>query len=87
MKAETFDIYLKPYIHDDLTSNLGRLCRSLMENTSLVAEFNYRPIKMLLTHYFTTLTTRGQPFIPVCPSLPKEDTTIQLIPPFCLTFI
>ena len=21
MKAETFDIYLKPYIHDDLTSN------------------------------------------------------------------
>ncbi len=21
MKAETFDIYLKPYIHDDLASN------------------------------------------------------------------
>ncbi len=72
MKAETSDIYLKPYIHDDLTSDLGRLCRSLMENTSLVAEFNYRPIKMLLTHYFTTVTNRGQQCIPHLPIIAKR---------------
>ncbi len=43
-----------------LTHNLGRLFSNLMENTSLVPGFKYRPIKMPLTHYFTSATIRGQ---------------------------
>ncbi len=42
------------------TSNFGRLFIILIENTSIVAEFQYRPIKMPPTLYFTLVTTRGQ---------------------------
>ncbi len=42
------------------TSNFGRLFIILMENTSIVAEFEYRLIKMPPTPYFTLVTTRGQ---------------------------
>ncbi len=45
-------------------SNFGRLFIILIENTSVAAEFEYRPIKMPLTPYFTLVTTRGQRSIP-----------------------
>ena len=45
-------------------SNFGRLFIILKENTSVAAEFVYRPIKMPLTPYFTLVTTRGQRSIP-----------------------
>ncbi len=45
-------------------SNFGRLSIILIENTSVAAEFEYRPIKMPLTPYFTLVTTRGQRSIP-----------------------
>ncbi len=41
------------------TSNFGRLFIILIENTSVVTEFEYRPIKMPLTLYFKLVTTRG----------------------------
>ncbi len=46
------------------TSNFGRLFIILIENTSIMAEFEYRPIKMPPTPYFTLVTTRGQRSIP-----------------------
>ncbi len=42
------------------TSNFGRLYIILIENTNVVTEFEYRPIKMPLTSYFMLVTTRGQ---------------------------
>ena len=45
------------------TSNFGRLFTILIENTSIVAEFEHRPIKMPPTPYFPLVTTRGQRFI------------------------
>ncbi len=45
------------------TSNFGRLFIILIENTSLLTEFEYRPIKMPSTPYFMLVTTRGQRFI------------------------
>ncbi len=41
-------------------SNFGRLFIILIENTSVVTEFEYRPIKMPLTPCFMLVTTRGQ---------------------------
>ncbi len=35
-----------------------------MKNTSLMAEFRYRPIKMFLTHHSTSIIKRGQHRIP-----------------------
>ncbi len=35
-----------------------------MKNTSLMAEFRYRHIKMLLIHHSTSIIKRGQHFIP-----------------------
>ncbi len=42
------------------TSNFGRLFMILIENTSVVAEFEYRLIKMPPTPHFTLVTSRGQ---------------------------
>ena len=41
-----------------------------------------RPVVLVITHYSTSVTTRGPQCICrlQCASLPGEDTTIQLIP-------
>ncbi len=44
--------------------HFGRLFIVLIENTGVAAEFEYRPIKMPLTPYFTLVTTRGQRSLP-----------------------
>ncbi len=47
-----------------LTHNLGRLLGVRIKNTSLMAEFRYRLIKMLLIHHSTSIIKRGQHHIP-----------------------